>query len=589
MKDETVSQLLGAISGLVERLSVEEGERANSAQRGAKFKGDLHVEYYTRLVNAWKWHIIFSLLICGGLVYYLSSTATPIYRATSTWRVDAARGPSIQMSDLMLGERTAQTYARMMTYKPVLAKVASQLKQDAADFSSAVTKVAVSPIRDTQLLNVVIEGVDPELIYSTANTLPEIFRKQLAVEQSSRFAESKSSLQMQMNSISQETERLQRAMEELEKPDTAAEELEVARLQNSLSLYQSQFANLLSRFEEIRLEESLTLDTIIMVNPAELPSRPVRPRILINTLLAALAGAAAALGFGFLYEYLDNRIKSPREVKQLTRTACLGAVADISSGRHSWNHHDGLIALHSPRHPITEAYRGIRTNLQFANVDRKFHSLLITSALPGEGKTTTAANLAMVLAQTGLSVAVVDADLRKPTLHKIFRIAQRPGLVDGLMQEDDRIPYTPASNNANLLITPSGQRPPNPAELLGSQRMKQLFTALHNQVDVMIVDAPPLMAVADAQILAALVDGIVLVVSRGTPRQALARSMESLRQVDANLLGFVMNRMNRGDGEDYYYYYNYYYDEPQEPVIPSETLQIAQHHNGSNGVAHVDR
>lgn len=593
MKEENVSELLDSIAGLVEQLSDDKSKQSRPRGRSSRLADEFDVMIYVRLVQQWLWLMILSAILCGSAVYYLSSTATPIYRASSMWRVDAARGPAVQMSDLMLGERTAQTYARIMTSNPVLEKVAQRLDQQPADFFNTITEVTVSPIRDTQLINVIVEGIDPLLVALTANTLPEVFRQQLAAEQSLRFAESKNSLQRQMNSVSGEIERLQMAIEALGQSEAVAKEVEVAGLRNSLSLYQSQFASLLSRFEEIRLEESLTLDTMIIVNPAEHPDGPVRPRILVNTVLASVLGALLALGFGLLLRYLDNRVKSPRDVRRLTNAPCLGAVADISEGRRNWTPQDGLIALRSPRNPITETYRGIRTNLQFANVDRKIRSMLVTSALPGDGKTTTAANLAVVIAQAGHSVALLDADLRKPTLHKIFRVGQGPGLVDGLIREDwNKLPYIPELSLDNLFITPSGQTPPNPAELLDSKRMRQVLADLKKQVDIIIIDAPPLMAVSDAQILSALVDGVLYVVSRGTPRQAIVRSVESLHQVDAKMIGFVMNRMVRSDDEDYYNYYNHYYDNEPSPAPASLVKKaVPRQRNGSgndnnkNGVA----
>ncbi|MEM7129571.1 MAG: polysaccharide biosynthesis tyrosine autokinase [Chloroflexota bacterium] len=565
MKQENISQLLDTIGDLVERLPLEEMERSSTADGGsdrAGLGGAIDIKAYVRLLWQWLWLMILCAILFGASAYYLAITATPIYQATSTWRVDEGSNPTPTFTDIRLGAFTAQTYAQMMAYAPVKEAVAARLNLDPAVFNKDVTSISVTPVRDTQLLNVRIQGVSPSLIALTANTLPDVFREQIAAEQSERFAASKTSLQAQMNAIEQNIERIQDGIEGLDNPINAAEELEMARLQNSLSLYQNQFGNLLNSFEQIRVEESRSLTTLTIANPARLPNNPIRPRVLVNTLMAAVVGVLLALGFVFLLDFLDDRIKTPREVRRLFNAPFLGAAADISTGQRRWEPQDALISLHAPRNPITEAYRGIRTNLQFANVDQQVRSIMVTSALPSEGKTTTAANLAVVMAQSGLKVALVDADLRKPSVHKIFQVPQRPGLVDGLMQENGYILSSSGERNIrNLYITPSGQRPPNPAELLGSERMSKFLISLQEQVDIVIFDAPPVVAVADAQILSTIVDGVVCVVRRGTPRQAISRTAESLGQVNANLLGFVMNRMVKADGEDYYYYYNYYYDE----------------------------
>lgn len=592
MKDENVSQLLDTIGELVERLPVEEIERSASTSNEPGLGGAIDLVAYARLIWQWLWLLILCALLAGIAAYFLSITATPIYRATSTWRVDEARAPAVQYSDLILGERTAKTYAQMMTYAPVIEGVASQLNLNSDILANDVTNISVTPVRDTQLLNVSIEGISPSLNVLVANTLPMVFREQFAAEQSMRFAASKESLQAQMDAIEQEVERIQIGIEDLSNPATANEELEMARLQNSLSLYQNQLSTLLGKFEEIRLEESRALSTIVIANPAQPPTGPIRPRVLVNTLMAAIVGGLLALGFVFFVDYLDDRVKTPRQIRRLINIPFLGAVADIGTGRRQSTPHETLIALRAPRNPITEAYRGVRTNIQFAGVDRKIRSLMVTSALPGEGKTTTAANLAVVMAQAGLSVAVVDADLRKPTIHKVFNVPQRPGLVDSLMKEEGhQLSYWPERIMSNLYITPSGQRPPNPAELLGSRRMKHFITNLHEQVDMVILDVPPLLAVADAQILSNLVDGVVCVIRRGTPQQAIVRAVESLSQVNANILGFIMNRMVQGDSDDYYYYYNYYYDDSKEPNTTTVETPAYQHQNGNlngNGKTNYD-
>lgn len=584
MKDDSLSQLLGAKNGsgqpLIAHISLDNSESAAANEPST----ELDLKIYARLLWRWLWLLIFCAILSGGIAYYVSSLSTPIYRATSTLLIDQASNTASQYQDLLVSERIARTYAQMMTQYPLQEAVVGRLSLDPDVLSSDITNISVTPVRDTQLVQVSIEGISPTLVALVANTLPDVFIEELNRTQTQRFADSKINLQQQLDTLSDEIELIQISIENLGDALTPAEELEMGRLQNSLTIYQSNYANLLRNFEEIRLEEARSLDSISVTEPARVPVSPIRPRILVNTLLAAVVGAMLALGVVFLVEYLDDRIKSPKDAKRYINAPFLGAVSVINGDSNAkGTRYEKLITIKEPRNPITEAYRGVRTNLQFANIDRQIRSLLVTSSLPGEGKTTTAANLAVVMAQSGLSVAIIDADLRKPSLHKIFGINQRPGLIDALLDDDDTLMrYSPERIVQNLLITPCGQRPPNPAELLGSKRMQRLIERLYEQVDMVIFDAPPLLAVTDAQILSAFVDGVLFVVNRGTERAAVSRAAESLRQVDANVLGYVMNRMVRSD-EGEYYYYNYYYDD-DEPRTGTREVPVYTNGTGQNGV-----
>ena len=222
-----------------------------------------------------------------------------------------------------------------------------------------------------------------------------------------------------------------------------------------------------------------------------------------------------------------------------------------------------LVTLHMPRAPISEAFRVLRTNLTFAGIDTGLRSVLITSASPGEGKSTVAANLSIVLAQTGQRVILVDSDLRLPTQHKLFNIPNNQGLINALF--DLETPITSHLQNTRipgLRILPSGPLPPNPAELLNSKRMAIVIEALKEESDVIIFDTPPVLTVADAAILGAQVDGCLLVTEVGkTQRTAIVRSVNTLRQTrDAHIFGVVLNKLPLQSLRyyDYYYHYQYY-------------------------------
>ncbi|WP_100225087.1 CpsD/CapB family tyrosine-protein kinase [Saccharococcus caldoxylosilyticus] len=215
-----------------------------------------------------------------------------------------------------------------------------------------------------------------------------------------------------------------------------------------------------------------------------------------------------------------------------------------------------LITIEDPKSPISEQYRTIRTNVQFSFVDAPMRSLMVTSTGAGEGKSTTAANLAVVFAQQGKKVLLIDADLRKPTVHYTFRLNNYTGLTNVLTNSAPLLPSCQETRVENLYVLTSGPIPPNPAELLSSKAMEQCIQQLYNEFDLLIFDTPPVLAVTDAQILAHQCDGTVLVIeSGGTEIEAAVKAKELLEAANAKLLGVVLNKRKHRQGHYYYYQY----------------------------------
>lgn len=221
-----------------------------------------------------------------------------------------------------------------------------------------------------------------------------------------------------------------------------------------------------------------------------------------------------------------------------------------------------LITVKDPRSPISESYRTLRTNIQFSSFDEKIRTIVVTSSGPGEGKSTTSSNLAVVLAESGKKTILIDCDQRKPKLHKVFALSNKYGLSNLLVEEvnfNDVINHTSIEN---LDVLTSGTRPPNPSELLSSAKMSQFIKNLKNEYEYIILDTPPVIMVTDAQILSQHSDGCLLVVSSGeADRDAAQRAKELLTKVNAKILGVVLNKIDV-TGKGYYgYYYHYYYGE----------------------------
>ncbi|WP_239454433.1 CpsD/CapB family tyrosine-protein kinase [Bacillus suaedaesalsae] len=214
-----------------------------------------------------------------------------------------------------------------------------------------------------------------------------------------------------------------------------------------------------------------------------------------------------------------------------------------------------LITITNSKSPISEQYRTIRTNIQFSTVDKELKTVMVTSAGPGEGKSTTTANLAVVFAQQGKKVLLIDGDLRKPTVHYTFRLNNHIGLTNVLTKQASLENSVRETEQENLYVLPSGPVPPNPAELLGSRAMKELLTNTSAQFDVVVFDTPPVLAVTDAQVLANECDGVVLVVSSGkTENEASIKAKELLVNANAKILGVVLNNKPQKESQYYYYY-----------------------------------
>ncbi|WP_442596743.1 CpsD/CapB family tyrosine-protein kinase [Neobacillus sp. D3-1R] len=214
-----------------------------------------------------------------------------------------------------------------------------------------------------------------------------------------------------------------------------------------------------------------------------------------------------------------------------------------------------LITHNEPRSPISEQYRTIRTNIQFSSIDETIQSLMVTSAGPGDGKSTTVANLAIVFAQQGKKVLLVDADLRKPTVHYTFLLDNNKGLTNVLTKQVTLVDAVNQSDIENLYLLTSGPIPPNPAELLGSKSMEDLLEEAHQQFDLVLFDTPPVLAVTDAQILANKCSGTILVVNSGkTEIEGATKAKELLLSAKGKLLGVVLNQKKAKDSQYYYYY-----------------------------------
>jgi len=334
------------------------------------------------------------------------------------------------------------------------------------------------------------------------------------------------------------------------------------------------YDGMLTKLKEANIAGALKSSNIRVVDPAMVPSTPTRPAKARNIALAFIVGLVGGIGLALLREYLDNTVKTPDDVESLSRLPSLAVVPAFSesngNGRRgllkgvSSNGYDKrieLVAQHLPKSQMSEAFRALRTALLLSQPDHPPQVILVTSALPREGKTTAAANLAVTLAQLGDSTLLVDADLRKPGVGRLLNMtdgkyAGLSSYLAGVSSLD--LVTVPHPSIPNLAAIPTGPLPPNPADLLSSHKLADAIAELRGKFKFIVIDSPPIMAATDAVILSVQVDGVLLVVRSGeTPKEAFTRTRDLLISVKCRMLGVVLNAVD-SSSPDYYYSYRYY-------------------------------
>lgn len=316
------------------------------------------------------------------------------------------------------------------------------------------------------------------------------------------------------------------------------------------------YENVLKTLKTISATENVPSTNIRIVDPATVPGAPISPRTSRNLTMGMVMGLGMGLLLAFGLETLDTTLKIPEELEKWLGFPNLAIVPHVITSLRQGEGAPELFVHHGFEPQVSECYRSLRTSILFSTPGHAPRILLVTSALPSEGKTITAANLATVMAKAEPQVLLVDADLRRPTLHRIFNVPKEPGLTSFLVGETDELPFVPTLV-PNLFIIPSGPITPNPSELLGSTRMEELLRRAQEQFGLVIVDSPPVMSVTDAAILSTKVEGVLLVVkAEAVPRKAAMDAVGHLQEFKAPILGTILNNVPiHRDG----YYYNYYY------------------------------
>ncbi|MBN1567871.1 MAG: polysaccharide biosynthesis tyrosine autokinase [Acidobacteria bacterium] len=339
------------------------------------------------------------------------------------------------------------------------------------------------------------------------------------------------------------------------------------------------YDGLLQRMKEAGVSAGLKSNNIHVVDVAKPPRIPYKPKKVLNLALGLMAGLILGVGLAFFIEHLDSSVKTPDDIDRYIKLPALGMIPAMASllpsskrkqlaamaGGNGNKTVSGmqaveLITYHDTKSLISEAYRNLRTSVLLSSGSgRPPKTLLVTSSQAGEGKTTTAVNIAITLSQTGERVILLDCDMRNPRVHKVIGLENNHGMSTFLSGNSDLSSMIQQSDIPNLFAVSAGRVPPNPAELLGSPRMKQGLALLDEYFDHVVIDSPPVLSVTDARIISTLVDGVVLVIKGSeTPKEAVQRTKRLLQEVHAHIIGTLLNNVNVRSA-DYYYYSKYYY------------------------------
>jgi capsular exopolysaccharide synthesis family protein len=499
------------------------------------------------LLWRWVWLILLTGLAAGIIGLVVSLLMTPVYQASTTVLVNEA--PAVladSYSAVLASDRLTRTYAEMIVKQPVLESVSADLgltdRLDALEI-----KVSAQPLRDTPLIKITVESTDPQVSAAAANQIVSVFAAQILALQSARFAQSEASLVAQISASEQEL------ADYAAQAALSTDEQERSQLDARIAQLREIYAGLVQSYEQVRLAKAQAVSSIAPVEAASAPAEPIRPKPLRSALLAGMLGLMLCAGVILVRVVLDDTLKSPADVAVQLGLPVLGVI-----GRHA-SADGGLISVASPRSPVAEAFRTLRANLQPASHERPLVTLLVTSAEPMAGKTTVAANLAVAAAQAGQRTLLIDCDLRHPTLQRVFGLVNLTGLarlfeksqamIDGACQR---------TRVEDLRVLTSGEMPPNPAELLGSPRMRSILAEAAAKAELVILDTPPALAVVDASLLARYADGVLLIIRPGQTRTSCARrTLEQLYRVNARILGVVVNNLDKKDAS-YGLNYDYY-------------------------------
>ena len=542
---------------------------------------------YFDIIRRW-WWLLAASTVLAALSSYLAVSQQPLtYEARTVLMLGRTiEDPNPSPAELNLGQQLATIYADLANMRAVREETMAALGLE------WLPNYRARPLPNSMLIEIIVTDTSPERAQAVANELANQLILHSPTAPRPEDQEREAFVNEQLNSLQgniEETEDLiQEKESELETAFSARDiqdlEQEIAALEDKLRTLQGNYAALLQN------TQAGAINTLAVLEPAELPTRPVGIGWQLTVLAASAIGLVLAAAAAFVLDYLDDTVWTLEDMEQLTGLAVLPGIPLFEEGEDE-EIDARLVARHQPLTPISEAFRALRTAILSAGAYDHFRTMLITGAKPSDGKSVVASNLALVMAQSGLNVLLVDADLRRPMQHQLFDVSNERGLSDILLLLDltdkfidvdalleDVIQPMPESR---LHLLTGGSGTSNGLGSLSVSSLRTLLSILGERYDVVMLDSPPVLAVSDPAVLGTQVDGVLVVVDAGRTRgKELKQTIERLREVNSNLVGIVPNRLKSQD-ETYYSYYGEYY-EILQPAADGSGEQ-AEDHGAKNG------
>ena len=501
-------------------------------------------QFLTVLLRGW-WILLLAAVMAGIVGFGVSSRQPAVYEATTSVLVGRSiKAVELERADLQVSQLLALTYADIVHRQPVLQGVVTALSLDES-WDSLRQRVKVRPVDQTQILEITASAPSPKEARIIAD---EVARQLISISPTALQAQSEGEMRA---FVDQRIENLRSHIEAgHQRLDSLATELaegysqntdpsrniqeEIRELEKAITSWDDTFSQLL-----IYRDRRQSSNYLALVEPAQAKSAPVSPRVEFNTILAALVGLVVAMGFIFLLEYLDDTLKTANDVEQVMGVAPLGIIGQLKNRIIKG---EQAVPLEASTF-LSEEYRLLRSKIQFTFADRPNRVMMVTSPSHGDSKKITVANLGIVMAEAGLNVIIVDADLRNPTQHALFQLPNNYGLTDLLDSPTLALDaYLKRTEWLNLRVLTAGTTTEYPSEMLGSARLKQRLDEMASTADIVLCNSSEAAVVADASVLARQVEGVLLVIEAGkTSRRAVQQTIENLQLANTTLLGTVFD------------------------------------------------
>jgi len=502
-----------------------------------------------QFARRWLWLLVLGPVVTAVPCYLVSLSLPRVYQSTAELLVTAGQpgNTTVDSNVVLAAERLSHTYAEIIKTRPVVDESVKAAGLTVT-YEDALKLLDVTPLRDTQLIQITARADTPESAADLANQIVATAIQRTQGMQANRFAATKEAQAKQVDQLAADIAARISQLDVLRAQQaTPTRDGDVSRLEFVLAQLQQSYAAALRGYEDARLSEARTSDVLIAVDAAAPVLNPVQPKILLNVLVAAVVGLLGASAAVQLIERNDDRLSSEERLARFTGLRALTTVP-LLVGARSLDAKQALAPVlgfltGNASTRAVESFRVLLANLNAAQLDRPIHTILVTSTDAGEGKTAVAAALAVVAAQAGKTVVLVDADLHRPSLHEWFSVEQQPGFLSLLI--DDDVPAATAlvaTTIEGLRLLPGGRFPVSPSDLLASRLLRTRLAELRELADFVVLDSPPVLEVSDPVLLAEAMDATLLVVNaqRGRGHNA-ARAVTALRSAGARVVGAVLN------------------------------------------------